>query len=139
MLLIPAIPGCDIYEGLNSLNCFFSDDDEYDDWDVIPPDNGVIEISVTLNDSITDVPVYIYEGVIEDSLLISFEHTAEQKMLFYLGNGEYSVLAVYQIVQAGEPVTIYSIDGGTLIPDHNDCGDEDYYREGLLQLDVRLP
>lgn len=70
---------------------------DYSDCTTIEPDEAVLKIRVTINSENTHVPVFIYKGPIEDSIVVSVDTINTQELVISLPVNEYySAKAIYK-------------------------------------------
>jgi hypothetical protein len=102
------------------------------------PEYGYITVIVTINERNPAVPVTIFEGDVEDNIIV-LQNTVKINMKSYrLVNNYYSVKAVYKSVIDGENVTINSIKGDELEFESEEYCDGVCYSEGEVVINVEL-
>ncbi len=103
------------------------------------PPTGVLRITVTISGMNPRIPVTVYYGTV-DANVVAFVDTLDQATREYsMPNRDYAVKAKYAAIIDHAPATVYSIEGGSLSPDHTEYCDGTCYAEGTLELDATYP
>lgn len=102
------------------------------------PNEGTVNIEVTINELNPEVSIELYRGDIEDEKLLQVIKMTEDKIKLDLPNEKYSARVKYKALVGDEMVTVYSLDGDFLeAHSYTECGDT-CYKEGDIFLNVTL-
>ncbi len=103
------------------------------------PPTGILRVTVTISSMNPRVPIAVYYGTV-DANDVAFVDTLDQTTREYsVPNREYAVTAKYAAIIDHASATVYSIEGGSLSPDHADYCDGTCYTEGTLELGATYP
>lgn len=134
----PAIAAMLLISAFLSSGCAEDDEDGPAPWDcqeTIPPD-GKLDVSVTIDDRYSSVPIIIYRGEWEDGLVELSDILAQERKSYVLGSDQYySVLALY--IQNGDTLAV--LDGDDIAVNATSYADATCYKVEDGDVDIRLP
>jgi hypothetical protein len=129
--LLLGLPLLILSQGCNSVDC-----DVNMSCDTNQPTTGQLSVKVSINDENPAVPIRIYRGFIEDSVLYFVDTLTTSKVDYYVDiQQRYSGVATYK----SGTKAILAIDGDKVSYSTNDnCGFTCYtVKDGSLRLDLR--
>ena len=125
ILIFAGYSSCNLFPKINCSDCKFNE-----------PDSADIKMLFTINSENPRVPLVVYRGKVEDSLVDWVDTTHSETLYLYVKTGQYySVVAKYK---AGAK-TIYAVDGDKIIVQNEaDYCNETCYIVTNNELDIRL-
>lgn len=100
------------------------------------PDSGLLFLNVTINSENTEVPIAIYEGNVDDSVLVYRDTIADTRVSYYLAaDRKYGATARYRLSN----FSIIALDGDKIDTDRQwNCDDLCFTVEsGDLSLELK--
>lgn len=123
---------------LSGCNEYCDDNYKPSDCNENKPAEGDLTLEITIDNLNPEVPVEFYIGDVEENGFYFADTITVGEITYKLPNNYYSVKAKYKAVIDGRTVTVYSIDGGSLIPVTNEYCDGTCYDTGRLNLNAKL-